>query len=288
MQSLRRIRHGYVLVKQSISVVREHPQLGLFPVVSGVVSVVFFVLILTPIAGLLALNAGDTVTFVAGAGALIGLYLGTSYISAFFTAGLIHQTHAVLVGKSPSLRAGVQGAWEVKRPLFIWAVISATVGVILDAIAESESVVAKLLTGVFGIAWTLMTFFVLPVIVFEKSSIRGMFTRSTETFKQTFGETPIGLISVNVVAIVAALPLLALGTYLLFVADMMIAGAPLFMGGILLSQLLTYTLRGILKTSLYFYAEKGKCPKEFDSVFKQLDKTAGTSISTGPTTGGFR
>jgi hypothetical protein len=287
MRSLGRLKRSYVLIRQSISVMRKHPRLGFFPITGGAAGVAFLALLLTPMFGVLAVDSGDTVTLVAVGGALVGLYLGTAFISAFFTAGLVHQTRVVLSGEDPSLRAGLQGAWKVKRPLFVWAVISATVGVILDAIAESDSLVSQIVAVVLGVAWTLMTFFVVPVIVFEKPSIRGMFTRSAKTFRETFGETPIGLIGVNIVAIVAALPLLVPGAYLLFVAEMPIAGAPLLVVGLLISQLISYTLRGIVKTSLYFYAEESERPEEFDDIFDQLEDASGTSTSAQPTTGGF-
>ncbi len=288
MRALERIKRGYVLIRQSVSVMREHPRLGLFPVVSGAASVVFLALLLTPMFGVLTVDSGESVTLVVVGVALFGLYLGTAFISAFFTAGLVHQTRAVLAGEEPSLRAGLQGAWAVKGPLFVWAVISATVGVVLDAIANSDSIVSQVLAAIFGLAWTLMTFFVIPVIVFEKPSVRGMFTRSAKTFRKTFGETPIGLIGVNIVAMVAALPLLAPGAYLLFVAEMLIAGVPLFAGGLLVSQLISYTLRGIVKTSLYYYAKEGERPEEFDDAFDRLEGTDGSPTQTGPTAGGFR
>lgn len=280
MRGFGRIKRGYVLIRQSVTVLRKHPRLGLFPLVSGAASVAFLALLLTPMFGVLAVDTSDTITLAVVGGTLFGIYLGLSFISAFFTAGLVHQTRAVLAGEEPSLRAGVRGAWAVKGPLFLWSVISATVGVILDAISSSDSIVSQVLAAIFGVAWTLMTFFVVPVIVFEKPSIRRMFTRSAKTFKETFGETPIGLIGVTIVAVVAALPLLAPGAYLLFVAEMPIAGVPLFVGGLLVSQLLSYTLQGIVKTSLYYYAEEGERPEEFGDVFDQLEETAGTSTST--------
>ncbi|WP_299267905.1 DUF6159 family protein [Halorientalis sp.] len=286
MKTLGRIKRGYVLIRQSISVMREHPRLGLFPVVSGVASVAFLALLVAPMFGVLAIDPGETVTLVTVGAALFGLYLGTAFISAFFTAGLVHQTRVVLAGEEPSLRAGLQGAWDVKGPLFAWAVVSATVGVVLDAITNSDSFVTQALAAVFGVAWTLMTFFVVPVIVFEKPSVRAMFTRSAKTFKQTFGETPIGLVGVSIVAIVAALPLLAPGAYLLFVAEMPVAGVPLLVGGLLVSQLISYTLRGIVKTSLYYYAAEGDRPAEFGDVFDELAASADTSTPAGPTTGG--
>jgi len=288
MRALARIKRGYVLVRQSISVMHEHPRLALFPVVSGAASVAFLALVLTPMLGVLAIDTGDTAALVAGGGVLVAVYLGMAFISAFFTAGLVHQTRAVLAGEEPSVRAGIRGAWEVKRPLFAWAVVSATIGVVLDAVAESDSIASQVLAAAFGVAWTLMTFFVVPVIVFEKPSLRGMFTRSVKTFKDTFGETPIGLVGVNVVAMVAALPLLAPGAYLLFVAEVVAAGVPLFVGGILIAQLVSYTLRGIIKTSLYFYAAEGERPEEFDDVFDRLENRDGPSTATGPVTGGVR
>lgn len=91
----------------------------------------------------------------------------------------------------------------------------------------------------------------------------------------------------NVVAIVAALPLLAPGVYLLFVAETAVVGIPLLVGGVLVSQLVSYTPRGILKTSLYYYATEGERPGGFDDVFAQLAETDRASTSVGPTTGGF-
>jgi hypothetical protein len=78
---------------------------------------------------------------------------------------------------------------------------------------------------------------------------------------------------VNVVAIVAALPLLAPGVYLLFVAETAVVGIPLLVGGVLVSQLVSYTPRGILKTSLYYYTTEGERPGGFDDVFAQLAET---------------
>ena len=133
MRTLERLKRGCVLTRQSVSVMCEHPRRGLFPAASGAASVTFLALLLTPMFGVLTVDLTETVTLVTVVGALFGPYLGTASISAFFTAGLVHQTRAVLAGGAPSLRAGLQGAWAVKGPLFVWALIGATVGVILDA-----------------------------------------------------------------------------------------------------------------------------------------------------------
>lgn len=276
------------MIKQSVSILRGHPKLAVFPVLSGVFGLVFLALVLTPMLGVLALDSGETATLVAGVAVVATLYLGTAFITAFFTAALVHQTRAVLDGAEPSLRDGISGAWEVKGPLFIWAFISATVGVVLDAIAESDSTVGQVLSAVFGIAWTLLTFFVIPVIVFEKPSVKAMFERSAGLFKETFGETPISLFGVNVLAILVALPVLAPGAYFLFVAERAVVGLPLFVVGVLIGQLLSSTLRGIVKTALYVYSTEGTRPDEMGGMIDQLGDRGGYGRTGGPRTGGVR
>jgi hypothetical protein len=270
-----------------MGVMRSHPRLALFPVLSGVFGLFFLALVLTPMFRVLSVGAGDTTTNIVGIAVIALLYLGTAFITAFFTAAPVHQTRAVLGGAEPDLRAGIDGAWEVKGPLFAWAFISATVGLVLDAIAESDSTVGQVLSAIFGIAWTLMTFFVIPVIVFEKPSIREMFERSAGLFRDTFGETPISLAGVNVVALLAALPALLPGAYLAFVAGQLLLGLPLFVVGVLIAQLLSSTLRGIVKTSLYFYATEEQRPDEFDGIFDRLDESR-SSTPSGVTGGGVQ
>lgn len=287
MRLIDRFKTAVTLIKHGLGVIRSHPRLALFPVLSGVFGLLFLGLVMTPMFGFLSLEAGETTTLVVGVGVIAVLYLGTAFITAFFTAALVHQTRAVLGGAEPDLRAGIDGAWNVKGPLFVWAFISATVGIVLDAISESDSMVGQLLSAVFGIAWTLLTFFVIPVIVFEKPSIREMFERSAGLFRDTFGETPISLAGVNIVALLFALPLLVPGAYLLFVAEQALLGIPLFVVGVLLTQLLSSTLRGIVKTSLYFYATEEQRPEEFDGIFDQLDESRSGGVA-GATGGGIR
>ena len=287
MRLIERFKTAVTLVKHSVGVMRSHPRLALFPVLSGVFGLLFLGLVMTPMFGVLSLEAGDSTTVVVGIAVIGALYLGTAFITSFFTAALVHQTRAVLGGEEPDLRKGIDGAWAVKGPLFVWALISATVGIILDAISESDSMVGQILAAVFGIAWTLMTFFVIPVIVFEKPSIREMFERSAGLFKDTFGETPISLAGVSFIGLIAALPALVPGAYLLFVAEQPLLGIPLFVVGALIAQLLSSTLRGIVKTSLYFYATEEQRPEEFDGIFDELDETR-SSTPSGVTGGGLQ
>ncbi len=284
MQIFQRLKMGVVLTKDSLLVMRHNPKLFLFPLVSGVAGLAFLAIFLGTTFGLMAISPEG--------GVLVGLfliYIVLTFVSTFFTAALVHQTREVLGGNEPSLKAGLAAAWDVKGPLFVWSVISATVGLIINAIESSDSPIGRAFGVIFGIAWTLMTFFIVPSIVFEKASTKEMFTRSAGTFKQTWGETPISLFGISIVSTLVALPF-ALPGVLLLDSGLLVPGVGLVIAGFVLSFLVSQTLQGVVKTTLYLYAREGKRPEEFDNVdFDNLaTSSAGKSSTGGPKYGGFQ
>ncbi|WP_436933477.1 DUF6159 family protein [Halovenus marina] len=281
MQLFSRLKTGLVLTKDSVLLIRHNPRLALFPLVSGAAGLAFLAIFLGITFGMMSV-ASD-------AGAVVGLfltYLGLTFISSFFAAGLVHQTREVLAGEEPSLKEGLAAAWDRRGALIVWAVISATVGLIINAIENSDSRIARVVGLIFGVAWTLMTFFIVPVIVFERPSIKEMFTKSAGTFKQTWGETPISLIGVQVVALAVALPFVAVGIGL-FTLGTTILAVGVILIGVLLAFLVTQTLQGVVKTTLYLYASDGTRPEEFDNVdFDELARDE--RRSSGMMGGGVR
>lgn len=221
-------------------------------------------------------NASAVIAFTGAA----AIYFGTAFIAAFFSAGLVDQTRTVLQGGDPSLRAGLQSAWGVKTPLIIWAVISATVGLIIDAISESDSIFAQILAVVLGVSWSLLTFFIIPVIVFEKPSTTDMFRQSGQRFKETYGETIIGMFGATIAGLVVGIPFFLAGVAALEILGSLLVGGPLIIIGIALAQVVSFTIRGIVKTGLYFYAQEGQRPNEFNQIFDALDLSAQSDSDT--------
>ncbi len=285
-----RLKTGLVLTKDSILVIRNHPKLLLFPAISGVTGVAFLVLFLGITFGLLQVTPEG--------GVLIGLlvaYFVLTFVSTFFTAALVHQTRAVFDGKPVSIRDGVAGAWEVKGPIAVWSLIAATVGVLINMLENSDSSAARLLGTLFGLAWTILTFFVVPVIVFERPTVSDMFTRSGSLFKDTWGETPISLIAINIIGFIVMVPFALIGGALLFSAAtaVIVLGIAIILTGALVSFLISQTLQGVVKTSLYVYAVEGKTPDEFADVeFETLpteqDRGGSPGSAGGPRTGDVR
>lgn len=284
MGILDRLKTGLILTKDSILVIRHNPKLMLFPLVSGIAGIFFLILFLGVTFGLAAIDPEG--------GAMVGfllVYLVLTFVSTFFTAGLVHQTREVLSGTEPSLKAGIDAAWGRKGPIFVWSLVAATVGVIINGMENSDSRAARIFGTLFGVAWTLMTFFIVPIIVFERVSTTEMFKQSARTFKETFGETPISLVAIQLISGIVLLPFVLIGISVVFVGFVLL-GISLILLGILLSFLVTQTLQGVVKTTLYLYATEGKMPDEFDDVdFDDLAKgDSSVGSRTKVTGGGFR
>jgi energy-converting hydrogenase Eha subunit B len=165
---------------------------------------------------------------------------------------------------------GLAAAWRNRRPLFVWAVVSAVVGVLLNALESADNPLADLASFLFSVAWSVLTYFVVPVIVFEDVDGRAMFERSGETFKRTWGETAGASFGVGIVTVLFTLVGLALAALVFFAlggTGVGVVVAILFGGLVLLtSYLLGSTLGSVAKTALYVYATEGNRPAPFENV----------------------
>lgn len=259
-----RLRSGLLLTKDSIAVLRDHPSLMAFPALAALSSVAFWVVFLVPllVADLIGTGAELIVLFI--------VYLGTTFLATFFTASLVFAVNQAFHGEDPDLRESMRAAWRRKGAIFVWAVVAATVSLILKRIQESDSSLSRIAASIFAVGWTVATFFVVPVIVFEEVTVRSMFTRSADTFRGTWGESiGVGLgISLlefvgATVGIVTALVVAGLIWLVAPLAGVGI-GIVLVVGVLVGTHLVGQTIWGITKTALYVYAAEDRIPPQFD------------------------
>jgi hypothetical protein len=257
-----RFRRGIVLTKDSISVLRHNPSLLSFPFVGGGAALCFLGVLLGTTYGVVGVPEDEGVALAV----LFAVYFVTTFVTSVFTAGLVFETRKAFDGTPVSFRRGLGAAWKVKGKLLVWATVAATIGVVIRIIESSDSRIARVFAWLFSAAWSVMTFFVVPVAVLDPDvGVVGMFKRSGSTFKQTWGETAIGMIGPGLIGFLVFLVGAGLG-FGIFTAT----GSPLAAGGVVAlfvvtGLLVAATTRGIIKTSLYVYATEGKRPSEFAS-----------------------
>jgi hypothetical protein len=154
--------------------------------------------------------------------------------------------------------------------IIAWALVAATVGMVLRAIEERVALVGKIVIALIGIAWTLATYFVVPVLVFEDLGPIETAKRSAAILKKTWGETIVGNAGIGLVTFLVTLAVLAatvfvFGALALKLGSLAIAitGAALVVGVILLASLVGSALNSIALCALYLYATEGKVPQAF-------------------------
>ena len=132
----------------------------------------------------------------------------------------------------------------------------------LRAIQDRVGFVGKIVAGLAGAAWSLATFFVVPVLVLEDKSIKDSFTQSVSVFKKTWGETITGGVSFGIAAFAAWATLIAVTGLLAYVIG--VAAVAVFLAGAILLGIFFSALQGVYVASLYRYATEGDVPPGFD------------------------
>ncbi len=290
MRLLQRFKTGLTLTRDSLTVLRNHPDLLLFPFVSGIATLLFgAVLYLTVFVG--GLLGGGIEYF-----ALFAFYFVTTFVASFFTAALVSSVDDVFHGRNPTLRGGVAAAWEMKAELAVWSVISAVVGVLLRSMERSDSALSRIFAGLFALGWTITTFFIIPVIVFEDVSVREMFSKSAGTFRETWGETFSSTLGIGLIQFVGWLGGMAIVVAVggvLFTVVPAVGTSTVILGAVGVSvgiYLVGQTVQGIAKTALYVYASERMVPSEFDNFdFKTMGgRTRNSTNSDSPTMTSFK
>ena len=150
--------------------------------------------------------------------------------------------------------------------------MAATVGTILRALEERVGFLGKLAVGFVGFAWTIATYFVVPVLVVEKAGPIDAVKRSATILKDHWGTSlvsNIGLGLINFLVVVACvLPLIAGG---IVSGAMETTAVPVIIGGsvtvflLVIFGLVTSAMQSILVAALYRYAAGAGAPAGFDS-----------------------
>ncbi len=256
-----RLKRGFSISTTSFGVLREHPSLLLFPLVSGLASILYLAAL---VGGVFAVGLPDSDAALVAVAFVY--YAGTTFIAAFFNAGLVAAARTHFHGAEPSIGGGLSAAWEHKTNLIVYALIAATVSVAIRAIESSSDTAGKVVAILLGAAWTVLTYFVVPVIVFEDDvGPLGMFKHSGGTFRDTWGET-IGIgAGVTLMQLLLVLPgvLVAVALVLFVPAVGLPVGLAVGAAVIVFGYLVGAGLMAVSKTALYMYADEGTVPSEF-------------------------
>jgi hypothetical protein len=257
-----RFGNSMALAKASWGVLRDDKKLTLLPLFSGLATLLVVASFLVPAAALAHNSAGGgyqfgPVTWILGA---IG-YVLAAYVVIFFNAALMYAADAKLHGVTVSLGDAVRFAASRSHVLLPWAVVSATVSIVLRGVEQRGGIIGRIVGMIAGVAWSLVTFLVMPVLVVEGMGPIAAVKRSGELFKRTWGEQVMSNFGIGLVALgailVGAIPamlLVAIG------GPVAVLGIVAFVVWVVIVSLVSSALTGILCMALYRYATEGTVP----------------------------
>ena len=246
-----RMTRGFRLAKASWTVLRDDAQLIWLPVIATLAMLVFAAIVLLPLHGMLTdQGAGGMRVVVLAAVAFVAVF-----ISVFANASIVAAATDRMHGGRGSVSDGLRLAWSKVDKIIAWSALSATVGLVLRVFEERGGAFGAIVGRLVGAAWSAITFFVVPVILFEPVGTIDAVKRSGSIFRQRWGEQFVGNASIGIVFLLGILPV-AFITMILAKASIVVAVVFAVIAGGGLAAL-TSALSGVFNAALYQYAVHG-------------------------------
>ena len=200
-------------------------------------------------------------------GVLFLFYLCNYFVVIFFNAAIIACATIRLRGGNPTAGDGFRAAAARLPVIAGWTVVSATVGIVLRLIEDRSKWVGRIVAGLLGVAWTVVSFLVVPILVVENKNPLTALQESAALVKKTWGEQVVGNFGFGVIFFLLAIPAFVVivlgivsGNVALMAACIVLAAVYLVGLGIVQSA-----LQAIFQAAVFLYARDGQVPEGFEA-----------------------
>ncbi len=269
-------KRSWNLTKLTLEVIRQDKELIAFPILAGVFSLLFILAMIFPM--LLSFVGQDRMPLFFGMTSFVLIfiiYLGLAFIATFFNVCVVYTAKKRFEGGNATFSETIKFAFTKIHLIFYWSIVSAVVGLILriiNNIAERMGgigeLIIRIVNSLLGAAWSMITIFVVPGMVYHGYGPIDAIKNSAKSFKKTWGENLIRMFGFGVMEMIFFVLGVIIGIMLLFTSAVF---GPI---AIIMSVLLVVVYfvavgvffalaNNIYSTALYVYAEKGKIPKGF-------------------------
>lgn len=269
-----RISNGFDLARSAWGVLLRDKHLLIFPIVSGLLFALVAISFAVPLALLVDPNNPNQGPRVNGVpvwtfAVAFAFYFCTYFATIFCNSALLSCAFLRFNGENPTVGDGFRAAMARLPQIFAWALVSATVGVLLKVVEQAHERAGAFIASLLGTAWSIMTFFVVPVLVVEKVGPFEAVSRSISLLKKTWGEALVGRLGLGFILFLLMIPIILVaiaGVYFISTGLVPVGVALLVVAGIglLLQLAVSAALHTILLAALYEYAGQGRVPRGFD------------------------
>ena len=275
-----RLSRSWSLTKASASVLRQDKELLLFPLISMGALVLVVASFAAPVFGLGILDgiSGGGDKAISAGLYVVGFlfYFSQYFVIFFFNAALVGAAMIRLDGGNPTLGDGLRIATSKIGAIAGYALIAATVGMILRAIQERVGFIGKIIVGLLGVGWTVATYLVVPVLVARDVGPIDAVKESTALLRKTWGENVIGQVGIGAafgfifMAVIGCGFVLVAASFMTHSIVLIVLALIATVIAVAITGLVQSALTGIYAAALYRFATTGEGTKGFDANAMKL------------------
>jgi hypothetical protein len=275
------IGRGWKMSKLSMSVVKKDPELLVYMLSCGFLSLVAMIGISMPqyLKQSWAIDSAGQMT-PAYMGFVFAGYMAISIVVTFWNSAIVANSHIRLTGGDPKFMDGFSAAMSKIHIIIIWGIIAGTVGLLLKMLNQAArdqkggaAIFAMILTAIGAAIWWMMTFFMIPHMIIEGKGLGESLKSSKAMFFKSWGENitsglGIGLIGFFFIAVIAIITF----------GIMTVLGPLWYIGlacgaiGIAITLAWMNAAEQVAVTALYLYSKNGVMPQIYQDLgMKKFD-----------------
>lgn len=270
---------SWQITKLSFSVINKDRELLGFALLSFVFSAIFSISMIAPsvlpdlIYGEATLQTLEIYQYVI----IFLTYFGLAFIATFFNVCVVYTSKVRFEGGNATFGESMRFAMSRVGLIARWSVLSASVGLILNALERVASsfgkageILARIIIGLMGAAWSIATIFVVPILVYDGLGPIEAVKKSMRAVKETWGENIVKSLGLGLMTFFAFLLVggLSIGLTIVltnqFEMTGLIAGAAIGACLLLFTGLVFKVAGVIFSTALYVYANEQIVAADFD------------------------
>jgi hypothetical protein len=252
------------VMSASWEVLKKDKALILFPLFSGICCVLVmasFVLPLLLSGGSFTPDPNDPAQRIARYVLYFVFYFCMYFVITFFNVGITASAIAHMAGGEPTFGGAFREAFKRIHLIAAWALVQATVGMIIRIVEERSKWVGRVIAAIMGMAWTITTMLVVPILVVEEKGPFEAVKESGKLLAKTWGAELKGRFSFGLIFFLLGLPAYALIFFGLAMArnlgggKMVAACVALAVVYLIFLALVQSALMSIFHAALYMYTQ---------------------------------
>jgi hypothetical protein len=196
-----------------------------------------------------------------------------SFIGSLINGAIVYGAMERFEGRDTTVKSCLAAVLQKARPLFLFSLLTCTVGLVLRLIEKRLPFVAGIIVKAIGnILWSVASLFSIPFIMTEKELLGPISAvkKSAGLIKKIWGESILVSIGVGLIGLVSTLTYLIVSASLIIVAHAGFGSAGAvgvgvveFLGLMALCVILD-VLSTIAKTAVFYWATTGRAPESFN------------------------